>query len=112
MSDIPEEAIEAACVAHWSKRQWDGFNENTRRVYRRSMSDSLTAAAPFIRAQGEREHRASALEDAVVMMGGVGAHRPPCRLPDTSCLCGVCDDRAEAMQALRDRAAVERGANR
>lgn len=44
-----------------------------------------------------------ALTEAAIQMSGVGSHRDPCRLPDTPCLCGVCDFREEAARKIRAR---------
>lgn len=53
-------------------------------------------------ATAERVRRETA-EGIAFLMSGVGSHREPCRLPDTPCLCGVCEFREEAAQIAREQ---------
>ena len=70
--------------------------------YYRDFAAAL-AASPAMR-DLLAEVRAEVLRHAARGMSGIGAHRDPCRLPDTPCLCGVCDFREEASAWLRARA--------
>lgn len=65
------------------------------------MSELSDEGERALTTEGRESPLAERVKALAVAMSGVGEHRDPCRLPDTPCLCGVCDFRVEAVALVR-----------